>query len=214
MDCKNGGYRPCLQSRKRRRNLCAKDIAFEFGTWLSPVFKLYIVKEYQRLKQIESNQYGLEWDVKRVLTKVNYVVHTDAIKNFIIPQGTYAKDIYAYASEADLLNLVLFGCTAQQWREANPQRALQGENIRDMASINELTILSNIESLNSVLIARGTDRPTRFEILRQAVQEQKASLDKVDFLKTLRKDSEGVYVDAQEQLKQIEERPEKGFRRR
>lgn len=167
MDCKNGGYRPCLQSRKRRRNLCAKDIAFEFGTWLSPVFKLYIVKEYQRLKQIESNQYGLEWDVKRVLTKVNYVVHTDAIKNFIIPQGAYAKDIYAYASEADLLNLVLFGCTAQQWREANPQRALQGENIRDMTSINELTILSNIESLNSVLIARGTDRPASKYSVRQ-----------------------------------------------
>lgn len=125
-----------------------KDIAFEFGMWISPAFKLYIIKEYQRLKEIENNQYNLEWNVKRILSKSNYEIHTEAVKNHIIPKIDAKKD-FAHAEEADLLNLALFGCTAKQWREANPQRALQGENVRDMASINELIVLSNIENLNA-----------------------------------------------------------------
>ena len=137
-----------------------RDIAFEFGAAISPIFKLYIIKEYQRLKEIESNTYGLEWNVKRILSKANYQVHTDAVKKYIIPKSGYAqaKEWLLYADEADLLNIVLFGCTAKQWRDLNPTRVLSGENIRDMASINELAILSNIESLNSTLLRNGIEK--------------------------------------------------------
>lgn len=117
-----------------------KDVAFNFGMWISPVFQLYIVQEYQRLKQIETNQYGLEWDVKRVLSKANYQIHTDAIKNYIIPQKIYPtdKEWLAYTDEADLLNLAAFDSTAKHWREANPERAAKGENIRDMARLQQI----------------------------------------------------------------------------
>lgn len=177
-----------------------KDIAFNFGMWISPVFQLYIVQEYQRLKRIETNQYGLEWDVKRILTKANYQVHTDAIKNYIIPQKNCPvdKERFVYTDEADLLNLVLFGCTAKQWREANPERAANGENIRDMASIIELTILSNIESLNSVLIAKGVGKNERYAMLKEAVQEQRKTLDRIDIIKTLKKEHPAVYIDAED----------------
>ncbi|HEY4194174.1 MAG TPA: KilA-N domain-containing protein, partial [Mucilaginibacter sp.] len=113
------------KSGKNGGTYAHKDIAFEFGGAISPMFKLYVLKEYQRLKEIESNQYGLEWNVKRVLSKANYQLHTDAIKNYIIPKSGYtqAKEWILYADEADLLNLVLFRCTAKQWREVNPQRA-------------------------------------------------------------------------------------------
>lgn len=117
-----------------------KDIAFEFGGAISPMFKLYVIKEYQRLKEIENNQYGLEWNVKRILSKANYQIHTEAVKKYIVPKSGYtqAKEWLAYADEADLLNLVLFRCTAKQWRDLNPERALNSENIRDMASIMNL----------------------------------------------------------------------------
>ena len=127
-----------------------KDIAFNFGLYISPLFNLLLIKEFQRLKEIESNQYGLEWNVRRVLSKANYHIHTDAVKNYIIPNLTYSqKKEWVYAEEADLLNIVLFGCTAKQWRESNPN--LKG-NIRDYASINELICLSNMENLNAVFI--------------------------------------------------------------
>ncbi len=131
-----------------------KDIAFEFGSAISPVFKLYLIKEYQRLKEIETNQYNLEWNVKRVLSKVNYTIQTDAVKDYILPKTNYTKDTewLAYAEEADILNVALFGCTAKQWREANPQLTLEGKNLRDIASINELAILSNLESANADMI--------------------------------------------------------------
>lgn len=121
-----------------------KDIAFHFAMWISPAFQLYIIKEYQRLKEVENNHYNLEWNVKRILSKSNYEIHTQAIKDYIIPEidHTNKKD-WIYAEEADILNIALFGYTAKQWREANPQRALQGENLRDMASINELIILKH-----------------------------------------------------------------------
>ena len=175
-----------------------KDIAFEFGSAISPVFKLYIIREYQRLKEIESNKYGLEWDIKRVLSKANYQIHTDAIKNYIIPTLTYSqKKDWIYAEEADLLNIVLFGCTAKQWREANPQKVLNGENIRDMASINDLTILSNIESLNSSLIKNKIDKKNRFKILLETVKDQRKSLESIDIIKSLKKISDTTFFDAQ-----------------
>ncbi len=175
-----------------------KDIAFNFGMWISPVFQLYIVKEYQRLKEIENNQYGLEWDVKRILSKANYHVHTDAIKNYIVPNAGYAKqkEWLLYADEADMLNVALFGCTAKDWREANVNRALNNENIRDMASINELAILSNIESLNSTLIKRGISKQDRFRIICETIQDQRKLLDNYDYIKSIKKVSDSTYVDS------------------
>lgn len=174
-----------------------RDIAFEFGAAISPMFKLYVIKEYQRLKEIESNAYGLEWNVKRILSKANYHIHTEAVKNFIIPKAGYAqaKEWLLYADEADLLNIVLFGCTAKQWRDVNPQRVLRGENIRDMASINDLAILSNLESLNSTLIRNGVPKKDRFRILKDTVSEQRKVLDGVDFMKGIKKESDTTFVD-------------------
>ena len=191
------------RSGKNGGTYAHKDIAFEFGGAISPVFKLYVIKEYQKLKEIESNQYGLEWDVKRILSKANYQIHTDAVKNYIVPKAGYAqaKEWLLYADEADLLNIVVFRCTAKQWRESNPQRVLQGENIRDMASINELTILSNIENLNSVLIKNGVAKKERFKILSETVKEQKKILDDIDFMKSIKKKTEAIYVEILEQPK-------------
>ena len=178
-----------------------KDIAFEFGAAISPIFKLYIIKEYQRLKEVESNVYGIEWDIKRVLSKANYQIHTDAIKNYIIPTLTYSqKKDWIYAEEADLLNIVLFGCTAKQWREANPQKVLNGENIRDMASINDLTILSNLESLNSALIKSKIDKKNRFKILLETVKDQRKSLESIDIMKSIKKLSNSTYIDVDKNI--------------
>lgn len=175
-----------------------KDIAFNFGLYISPLFNLTLIKEFQRLKEIENNQYGLEWNIKRVLSKANYHIHTDAIKNYIVPKANYtqAKEWLLYADEADLLNIVLFGCTAKQWRESNPQRTLNGENIRDIASINELVILSNIESLNSIFIKNGLTKKERFRILLETVKDQKESLDKMDYMRGLKKESNDTYIKA------------------
>ena len=149
-----------------------KDIAFEFGTWLSPAFKLYLIKEYQRLKEIESHPSLGEWNVKRILSKVNYTIHTDAVRDFVIPTLNESEKLYAYSTEADMLNLALWGCTAKQWREANPKYAEQGLNIRDMASINELVVLANLESMNSELNKQGLDKIARYAQLRNMAQEQ------------------------------------------
>ena len=149
-----------------------KDIAFEFGTWLSPAFKLYLIKEYQRLKEIESHPSLGEWNVKRILSKVNYTIHTDAVRDFVIPTLNESEKLYAYSTEADMLNLALRGCTAKQWREANPKYAEQGLNIRDMASINELVVLANLESMNSELNKQGLDKIARYAQLRNMAQEQ------------------------------------------
>ena len=171
-----------------------KDIAFEFGAAISPVFKLYLIKEYQRLKELESNQYNLEWNVKRILSKANYHIHTDAVKNYILPTLSDLKEAFVYADEADLLNLAMFGCTAKQWKAANPERALKGENIRDIASINELAILSNIESLNASLIKNNVAKEERFKILVETIKEQRAVLEKVDYLKSIKKLSNDTYI--------------------
>ena len=175
-----------------------KDIAFNFGMWISPVFQLYVVKEYQRLKEIENNQYNLEWDVKRVLSKVNYTIHTDAVKDFVLPQSNCTKDTewLVYAKEADILNVSLFRCTAKEWRDANPKLTLDGKNLRDIASINELVILSNLESANADYIREGLSKKERFKKLSNMALYQKEILDKQDFLKSLKKTSDDIYLDS------------------
>lgn len=165
-----------------------KDIAMQFCMWISPVFQLYVIKEYERLKEIEFNQYNIEWNVRRVLAKSNYRIHTDAIDKFVIPTLTIGqKREWIYADEADVLNIALFGCTAKQWRVANPERAARNENIRDMASINELLILTNLENLNADLIKRGVEKKDRIRILSQTASEQRNLLDQVDVIKSLKK---------------------------
>ena len=163
-----------------------KDIAFEFGSAISPVFKLYLLKEYQRLKDEENDRLKLEWSAKRFLSKNNYLIHTDAVKNYVLPQSNYTKNMewLAYADEADLLNVALFGCTAKAWREANPTLA-KTSNIRDYASIAELTVLSNLETHNAELIKSGMSKKERFEILRQIAKYQLGVLAEADKIKEL-----------------------------
>lgn len=200
---KTGAIGIFSKSGKNGGTYAHKDIAFEFGGAISPMFKLYVIKEYQRLKEIESNQYGLEWNVKRILSKANYQIHTDAVKKYIVPKSGYtqAKEWLAFADEADLLNLVLFRCTAKQWRDLNPERVLNNENIRDMASINELAVLSSLENLNSILIKNGLNKRDRFKILNETAKEQLENLDKVDLLKSIKKENSSIYVDAVEQMR-------------
>lgn len=152
-----------------------KDIAFEFGMWISPLFKLLLIKEFQRLKDEEAKTKNLEWDYIRFLTKVNYRVHTEAIKENIIP--TYSnlskeQEGYIYANEAEILNVALFGKTSKQWREEHPDFTAQGYNIRDIANIPQLTVLSNIESYNSILIKEGKAPKERLEKLKELAVHQ------------------------------------------
>lgn len=163
-----------------------KDIAFEFGSAISPVFKLYLLKEYQRLKDAENDRLKLEWSAKRFLSKNNYLIHPDAVKNYVLPQSNYTKNTewLAYADEADLLNVALFGCTAKAWREANPTLA-KNSNIRDYASIAELTVLSNLETHNAELIKSRMEKKERFEALRQIAQYQLRVLAEAEKIKEL-----------------------------
>ncbi len=180
-----------------------KDLAFEFGAWISPMFKLLLIKEFQRLKEIETNQYNLEWNVKRILSKTNYFIHTDAIKNYILPQKDYEKDKewLIYAEEADLLNVALFKCTAKDWREANPKLAKKGMNIRDIASINELVVLSNLENLNALMIEQNIVKKERFNQLRKTAISQLDTLNSKDFIKSLKRLSDKTYPDEERKLK-------------
>jgi hypothetical protein len=151
-----------------------KDIAFEFGSWLSPEFKLYLLKEFQRLKDDENNRLKLEWSFQRTLAKVNYHIHTDAIKENLIPTELTKNQIsFVYADEADMLNMALFGKTAHQWRIENPNT--EG-NIRDMATIEQLVVLSNLESINAMLIHQGTEHSERLMKLNQMAITQMNSL--------------------------------------
>ena len=151
-----------------------KDIAFEFATWLSSEFKFYLIKEFQRLKDDENDRLKLEWNLQRTLAKVNYRIHTDAIKENLIPQAlTKEKVNLVYADEADMLNVALFGLTAKQWREANPKA--EG-NIRDVASIEQLVVLSNMESINAVLIHQGLAQSARLQQLNEIAITQMKSL--------------------------------------
>jgi hypothetical protein len=159
-----------------------KDIAFEFGMWISPEFKIYLVREFQRLKEEEQKQLG--WSAKRELAKINYHIHTDAIKQNLLPAELTAQQTsIVYASEADVLNIALFGKTAKQWRDANPE--LKG-NLRDYSSINELICLSNMENINAVLINDGISQKDRLIRLNKiAIQQMKilASVGNKKFLK-------------------------------
>lgn len=166
-----------------------RDIAFNFGMWISPTFQLYIVKEYQRLKEQESSPLSLEWNAKRILSKTNYALHTDAIKNVIIPKMNIQsiKQGIIYATEADMLNIILFGCKAKEWNEANPKLVSKGLNIRETASINQLVVLSNMESANSEMIKQGLPREQRFEVLHKMAKEQLKVLDTKNIEQRFRK---------------------------
>ena len=145
-----------------------KDIAFEFASWISVEFKLYLIKEFQRLKEQEFRQLG--WDIRRNLAKVNYLIHTDAIRENLIPDALTAQRIgFIYASEADLLNVALFGVTAKEWREANPD--LKG-NIRDHANVHQLVCLANLESMNAHFIEQGMAQPERLQKLNELAIRQ------------------------------------------
>lgn len=151
-----------------------KDIAFEFATWISSEFKLYLIKEFQRLKDEENDRFKLGWNLQRILAKVNYRIHTDAIKETLLPaEVTKAQAAIVYATEADMLNVALFGKTAKEWRDLNP--AAEG-NIRDHATLEQLVVLSNLESLNSVLIRQGLPQPERLVRLNEIAITQMRSL--------------------------------------
>lgn len=165
-----------------------KDIAFEFGSAISPIFKLYLLKEYQRLKDEENDRLKLEWDAKRFLSKNNYLIHTDAIKNYVLPRSNHSKSTewLVYADEADLLNVALFGCTAKEWRDANPVLATK-QNIRDFASIAQLTVLSNLETHNAEMIKQGIDKEERFDRLKQIAEYQLRVLTEAEAIQKLPK---------------------------
>lgn len=147
-----------------------KDIAFEFGMWISPEFKIYLIKEFQRLKEEESRRLSKAWDLNRTLSKINYRIHTDAVKTNLIPAVVTSDQAGAtYASEADVLNVALFGLTAREWRDANP--GLEG-NIRDHASIDQLLVLANIEGLNAEFIHMGLSQEERLKRLNQTAIRQ------------------------------------------
>ncbi len=150
-----------------------KDIAFEFASAISPVFKLYLIKEFQRLKEKERDPRQIEWDAKRFLSKNNYLIQTDAVKNYLIPAHDYREDLHwlPYAEEADLLNVALFGFTARAWRESNPELA-KTSNMRDYANINELTVLSNLETHNAQMIREGRSKQERFAALKEIAEYQ------------------------------------------
>ncbi|WP_373897799.1 KilA-N domain-containing protein [Haloimpatiens sp. FM7315] len=151
-----------------------KDIAFEFASWVSPEFKLYIIKDYQRLKQDENSKLSLEWNVNRVLSKVNYKIHTDAIKENLISNDLTNKQIgCTYANEADMLNMALFGKIAKQWRDENPDSK---GNIRDYATIEQLIVMANLENMNANFIEKGLDEKQRLIELNKIARTQLKSL--------------------------------------
>jgi hypothetical protein len=150
------------------------DIAMSFATWISPEFQLYIMKDYRRLKSDENSRLSLGWNLNREIAKLNYRIHTDAIKgNLIPPELTPAQISYTYASEADLLNVALFGQTAKQWRDANPNKK---GNMRDEANLNQLLVLANMESYNAVLIEQGKGQAERLVLLRELAVRQMETL--------------------------------------
>ena len=153
------------------------DIAMSFATWISPEFQLYIMKDYRRLKTDENSRLSLNWNLNREISKLNYKIHTDAIKgNLIPPKLSPAQVTYTYASEADLLNVVLFGKTAKQWKDEHPT---EKENMRDKATLNQLLVLANLESYNAVLITQGKKQKERMELLRQLAVQQLQTLETV-----------------------------------
>ena len=158
------------------------DLAFEFASWLSVEFKLYLIREFERLKENESYQNKINWSVRRELAKTNYKIHTDSIKQNIVPSLTSKQKTYIYANEADILNVALFGMTAKEWKDANP--TLDG-NMRDYANILQLVILSNLENLNSEMIAQGIPPKIRLEKLNNIAQKQYSILQDSNGIKNI-----------------------------
>jgi hypothetical protein len=155
-----------------------KDIAFEFASWISPEFKLYIIEDYQRLKAGENARLSLNWNLNREISKLNYRIHTDAIKEKLIPPLLTSEQIsYTYASEADLLNTVLFGKTAKQWRDDNPKKS---GNIRDNATLYQLLVLANMESYNAIMIKQGKTQVERMNLLHELAVQQMTSLSSLE----------------------------------
>ena len=160
-----------------------QDIAFEFASWVSPEFKLYIVKDYQRLKTEENSRLSLGWNLNRALSKINYRIHTDAIKAHLIPEDISSRaQSFIYANEADVLNVALFGLTARMWRDENPEAK---GNIRDEASLRQLIVLVNLESMNAELIKLGLSRAERAARLNKMAIEQLRVLEESDEKKLL-----------------------------
>lgn len=160
-----------------------KDMAFHFAMWLSPEFQIYLVNEFQRLKDDENNRLKLEWNLQRTLAKVNYQIHTDAIKENLIPQEiTKQQASFVYANEADQINVALFGTTAKEWRDSNPDKS---GNIRDYATLEQLVVLSNMESINALLIRQGLLQSERLLQLNKVAITQMKSLIKSNVIKKL-----------------------------
>ena len=153
------------------------DIAMEFASWLSPEFKLYIIQDYKRLKEDENSKLSLGWNLHREISKINYKIHTDAIKEYLLEDLTSAQLSFKYANEADMLNVALFNKRAKEWREENPN--LKG-NMRDYASLNELLVLVNMESYNAVLITKGIEQKERMIELREFARKQIVALEKLN----------------------------------
>ncbi len=161
-----------------------RDIAFEFATWLSAEFKFFLIKEFQRLKEDENNRLKLEWNLQRTLAKVNYQIHTDAIKENLIPKEiTKQQASFVYANEADLLNVALFGITAKEWRDNNPN---EKGNIRDYTTLEQLVVLSNMESINALLIQQGLSQSERLIQLNKTAITQMKSLLESNTIKKLK----------------------------
>ena len=153
------------------------DIAMVFASWISPEFQLYIMKDYRRLKQDENSRLSLNWNLNRELSKINYKIHTDAIKeNLIPPELTQAQKSFTYANEADMLNVALFGMTAKEWRKTNPNKS---GNIRDYATLNQLLVLANMESYNAILINQGITQQERLVLIRNLVVKQLKATEKI-----------------------------------
>ena len=153
-----------------------KDIAFEFGLWISPTFKLYLIKEFQRLKELESQKLSVEWQVKRELARVNYRIHTDAIQQNLLSSVPTNKQGFVYATEADMLNAIVFGQTAKQWKTENPN--IKEGNQRDYGRAIDNAIIANLESYNALLISQGHSMQNRMSILTDAAQKFRASMEK------------------------------------
>ena len=160
------------------------DIAFEFASWLSPEFKLYLIKEFERLKSNEMYQQKIEWHANRLLSKLNYVVHTDAVKNYIVPTLTEEQKRFVYAEEADVLNVALFGMTAKEWRKENPKLAEKG-NIRDYTDLLHLVILNNLENTNAEFIKLGMSQSERLISLNNSARNQMEILKNNNGIKEL-----------------------------
>ncbi|MCL4549102.1 MAG: KilA-N domain-containing protein [Bacteroidetes bacterium] len=162
-----------------------KDIAFEFGMWISAEFKIYLIKEFQRLKEEEAKTLSLDWNLQRTLAKVNYKIHTDAVKEKLIPSKvTMQQSNFVYANEADLLNVALFGITAKEWRDNNPDKK---GNVRDYAKLEQLVVLSNLESINAVMIRQGLLQSERIIRLNEIAISQMKSLLESSSIKRLKK---------------------------